>query len=564
MNLFNYLFLRLKGILRPVKLIGQLASMFFVLFLAGCGGKLWTTEEEFFQPDFGGAVFGDEPRAVLEGNKVLARGGSAADAATAMYFALSATLPSAASLGGGGACLISNPAVKKEERKIEALEFYNNPAGVNRNSFERSSIPGNVSGIYALHSRYGILRWSEMVSAGERLARFGAPVSKALSKSIARVPRLFPKTSDLDNMFNPSNGSIRAGKIWTQRELANVLANIRTKGPAGFYQGIYGKRFVDGVNAKGGKLSVRDLRSYKPRWVEPLKIKIGKKFMSRTNAYFLPPPSAAGLYEARILGMLSRLSLFPNKNLGSIYNGLADAQLVAYNNQNKKFNGKERFNWPVNRSIFEAELNRMRASLTKLKSDIKAPAEPSENKQINKYFSTSFVAVDEFGMAVACGFTMDGEFGSGNIATGTGIIIASNQNSSIERPILIGPMMILNVFSDQFYLAAATSHGYEGVSALTTTAARIYLNDESLESSLAAPRLHYNLTDNITYIEPSLNNLISEGLARHGYNVRASRLPLGLVNIVYCSGGIPKDSGTCAVEHDPRGHGLSVIGALEE
>ena len=58
-------------------------------------------------------IASDEPHAALVGRDVLEAGGSAADAVVAMYFTLAVTLPSTASLGGGGVCIIQNRAAPK-------------------------------------------------------------------------------------------------------------------------------------------------------------------------------------------------------------------------------------------------------------------------------------------------------------------------------------------------------------------------------------------------------------------------------------------------------------------
>ena len=108
-----------KTIIR--RLSGQIIRLLVVFAVMGC-----SVYDDPILPDiksFAG-VSGDEPRSVIEARRVLKRGGTAADAATAMYFVLSVNLPSAASLGGGGVCLVFRPKSKKEDESIEVLEFF--------------------------------------------------------------------------------------------------------------------------------------------------------------------------------------------------------------------------------------------------------------------------------------------------------------------------------------------------------------------------------------------------------------------------------------------------------
>ena len=65
------------------------------------------------------AVSADESRAAEVGRDILLAGGNATDAAVAMYFAMAVTLPSAASLGASGVCIVHNA----QTRAGEAFTF---------------------------------------------------------------------------------------------------------------------------------------------------------------------------------------------------------------------------------------------------------------------------------------------------------------------------------------------------------------------------------------------------------------------------------------------------------
>ena len=139
--------------------VGRLATGLAVLALvAGCDpggdapapGTVAPNEAKGF---IGGAS-ADEPRAALVARDVLAAGGTAADAAVALYFTLAVTYGSTASLGGGGSCLVYQPGKKPGTDKTEVLEFTARRSQVEpRMGGRASAIPGVVRGMAALHAR---------------------------------------------------------------------------------------------------------------------------------------------------------------------------------------------------------------------------------------------------------------------------------------------------------------------------------------------------------------------------------------------------------------------------
>jgi gamma-glutamyltranspeptidase/glutathione hydrolase len=138
-------------------------------------------------------IVGDEPFAVNAGKAVLAQGGNAADAVTAMYFALSVTYPVAAGLGGGGICIVHDP----ERNQTEEFDFLAREAA----GHGAYAVAGNVRGFALLQNAYGKLPWQRVVAPAEQYARTGFPISRALAARLAAAENVIRLDAGLASEF---------------------------------------------------------------------------------------------------------------------------------------------------------------------------------------------------------------------------------------------------------------------------------------------------------------------------------------------------------------------------
>lgn len=247
----------------PVVMAGAMA-----LSLAACGDPARDLEVGTvnYVSGFAGAVAADEPRAVLVGRDILSAGGTAADAASAMALTMAVTLPSSVGLGGGGLCLVHDPATKT----TETLDFLPpaSPGPV--------ALPAMGRGLFALQARYGRLRWQRVVAPAEELARFGERVSRALGRDLAAVgaDRL---TGDVaaSRLLSPGGQPLAQGDRLVQVDLAATLGRLRERGVGDLYGGQLGRQWIQAAQMLGSRLTMDDLRAYQPRFVETARLPVG-------------------------------------------------------------------------------------------------------------------------------------------------------------------------------------------------------------------------------------------------------------------------------------------------
>lgn len=226
------------------------------------------------------AVAADESRAAEVGRDILLAGGNAADAAVAMYFAMAVTLPSAASLGASGACLVHNDKTKAAEAFV--FPPVAAPGTIAGQAF---IVPSGVRAITLMHVRHGQLRWEATVAPAERLARFGVPVSRALARDLQGAGAALGGDREARRIFG--SGAISEGNTLTQPELAGTLGAIRQRGGGEFFQGQLARTLSEQVSQMGGSLPVDALRAAIPQASAPT-----AESHYRRRVYVAPPPAA--------------------------------------------------------------------------------------------------------------------------------------------------------------------------------------------------------------------------------------------------------------------------------
>ena len=167
---------------------------------------------------FLGGVAADEPRAALIARDVLSQGGNAADAAVALGFALSVTLPSRAGIGGGGGCVAFAAGGKSVNGGVPEAVIFTAPAASGGPNADRpAAVPLLARGLYLLHVRYNHLPFESLIVPAEQMARFGTPVSRALAQDLAVVGGPLLADPAAAAIFGRGGVPLAEGESWCSR-----------------------------------------------------------------------------------------------------------------------------------------------------------------------------------------------------------------------------------------------------------------------------------------------------------------------------------------------------------
>ncbi|HEX8739669.1 MAG TPA: gamma-glutamyltransferase family protein [Casimicrobiaceae bacterium] len=255
------------------------------------------------------------PLATATAYRILAKGGSAADAVVAAQLVLGLVEPQSSGLGGGAFLLYHDaasgravafdgretaPLAATSQRFLDAnghpLEFYDAVVG------GRSvGVPGTLRLLEAVHRRYGRLPWHALFASAIDLATHGFAVSPRLHGLIAEETHFVQARAR--GYFLAADGTPRpVGYVLKNPAYATTLRTLVRDGAAALYSGPIAADIVDTVDhapRHPGDLTLRDLARYR--------VVVRRPVCDRYRGFRvcgMPPPSSGGIADLQILKML--------------------------------------------------------------------------------------------------------------------------------------------------------------------------------------------------------------------------------------------------------------------
>lgn len=210
--------------------------------------------------------------------QILAKGGSAVDAAITANAVLGVVEPMMCGIGGDLFVLYWDAKSRKliglnasgwspkalTRELLEARKIKSMPS----NGILSATVPGTVDGWHKMHQRYGKLPWKSLFTEAIRYAEDGFPVHEIVAT--AWDINTISRTTESKRVFLPNGNPPRAGDLFRNPDLGKALRLIADQGPSAFYQGDIAKAILRTSQTLGGVMEAADLAEFSSEWVEPI------------------------------------------------------------------------------------------------------------------------------------------------------------------------------------------------------------------------------------------------------------------------------------------------------
>jgi gamma-glutamyltranspeptidase / glutathione hydrolase len=242
--------------------------------------------------------------------QILARGGSAVDAAIAANAVLAVLEPMQCGPGGDLFVLhweaaagkltglnASGPAPRALSPAVLAVKGFD---AMPQEGIHSVTVPGAVDGWGRLHARFGKLPWRTLFQDAIASATEGFPVAAMIAEvwadpvGLAKI-HANPATS---RIFLPGGEPPREGDLFCNPDMARAFGLIAEEGPEILYKGEVARAMLKTSQSLGGTMTTEDLEGFCAEWVEPVSIDYRGWRVSEL------PPNSQGMAALEMLNIM--------------------------------------------------------------------------------------------------------------------------------------------------------------------------------------------------------------------------------------------------------------------
>ncbi len=548
------------------------------------------------------AVVSRDPIASRVGFEVLERGGTAADAAAAVAFAISVSEPHFSHALGGGTWALYYEAESEQVYALDGvgpagrsidIEFFRDPQRNTAYGVHRTIVPGAWDGWMLWLERFGTAELDGLLQPAIDLAENGVPASRSMRGFIVQEQSRISSMPHTAAVFLPDGRPPVLGRSIYQPNLAQTMRELRdayrgareeamgsaqdaqparTARSAGlqaardyFYRGPIAERLSSFIQSKGGFLVPEDFADFEAELREPISTEY------RGITVYQAPPNSQGI------SMLMALNILEGFDLAGL--GPDSPEALHYIIEATKLGKIDVYHYvgdpnfvdvPVETLLSDEYAQAQRERIDPLQA-LEWPAEGGIAVASDSN-TTSFVVYDRWGNAASVTTSTGAQFLVGGE---TGILLnqrMANMEIAAGNPNMIVPgkkvRHTVNAYlamRDGLPYIFGANTGYDtqpqgkiqqfvnivdfGMTPQEAVARRRYITH-------AFPASTYpHLATNYLYLERGFPAELEKNLVARGHSIGRSGI-IGNANVIM----VDHDTGQLQLGADPRGENLGLLG----
>jgi gamma-glutamyltranspeptidase / glutathione hydrolase len=250
------------------------------------------------------------------GAQILAKGGSAMDAAIAANAVLGVTEPMMNGMGGdlfliywdatSGKLYGLNSSGWAPQKLTPDFLAHQGITSMPYLGIHSVTVPGAVEGWSESHKRFGKLPWNELFNPAIYYAEHGYAVPEIIHDYWVDGAEKMQKTEEARRVFLPGGKPPELGEQFKNPDVAKALRLVAQQGRDAFYKGEIAHAIVATSAALGGTMRLDDLAQFSAEWVEPISIEY------RGWTVYELPPNVQGMAALEMLNIMGTFT--PDKD----------------------------------------------------------------------------------------------------------------------------------------------------------------------------------------------------------------------------------------------------------